>query len=61
MPSLLYWLVHLDLNTSNVNVNPLYYIYANKLNIDLNTSNVNVNLNDKEVGKKTIEFKYIQC
>ena len=29
--------------------------------LNLNTSNVNVNLNDKEVGKKTIEFKYIQC
>ena len=32
------------LNTSNVNVNHIFYLKIGKFNVDLNTSNVNVNL-----------------
>ena len=33
-----------DLNTSNVNVNQIFYVPATDVEFNLNTSNVNVNL-----------------
>ena len=47
------------LNTSNVTVNPLVYLFLYGLYSNLNTSNVTVNLDRTPVETYSDEFKYI--
>ena len=53
---------HVNLNTSNVNVNRIRKYSLNNFSNYLNTSNVNVNLEDFiKATSISEEFKYIQC